>query len=84
MNKPLTSAAIVSLFTALINTAALAQTEKTASPPKKKGMVYCLSQTCAGKFEYNGQQNSCDQKSDAMLVPKKICDPKKGLKIVKK
>lgn len=76
-------------FTALISAQAFGdEAPKAAEAAKpaaaaKGDMVKCVSNTCAGKFSYNGKENSCNAPSDAMEVPKKVCDAKKGLKILK-
>ena len=55
--------------------------ETPAAKAAEEKMVKCYADSCAGKFEYKGKSNSCNQVSDAMEVPASVCDPKKGLKI---
>ena len=82
---------VVSALALVFANAAVAE-EATPSPPKSKSksdkdrveMVKCYANSCAGAFEYKGKKNSCNAPSDAMEVPKSVCDPKKGLKIVTK
>ena len=80
---------VVAAVASLLSSSAFAETAKkpgaakpSAGGKSKTDLVKCFSQSCAGIFEYKGEKNSCDSKAFAMAVPKEICDPKKGLKIV--